>query len=71
MKLYNQSERFYELLEEMKRTHNAKRHDYANTKDVFANFRTCELAAFQHGKVVVFVLVTSLVASWDLQRKRS
>ena len=44
MKLYNQSERFYELLEEMKRTHNAKRHDYANTKDVFANFRTCELA---------------------------
>ena len=44
MKLYNQSERFYELLEEMKKTHNAKRHDYASTKDVFANFRTCELA---------------------------
>ena len=36
--------------------------------------QTLELASwqvFQHGKVVVFVLVTSLVASWDLQRKRS
>ena len=40
----NQSERFYELLEEMKTTHNAKRHDYASTDDVFANFRTCEMA---------------------------
>ena len=40
----NQSERFYELLNEMKKTHNAKRHDYASTEDVFANFRTCEMA---------------------------
>ena len=31
-----QSERFYELLEEMKRTHDAKRHDYASTEDVFS-----------------------------------
>ena len=50
MKLYNQSERFYELLEEMKKTHNAKRHDYANTKDVFAKFRTCELAGISAWK---------------------
>ena len=40
----SQSERFYELLDTMKKIHDAKRHDYANTDDVFANFRTCELA---------------------------
>ena len=40
----SQSERFYELLEIMKNPHDAKRHDYANTDDVFANFRTCEQA---------------------------
>jgi hypothetical protein len=40
----SQSERFYELLEEMKTTHDAKRHDYASEEDVFANFRTCEQA---------------------------
>ena len=40
----SQSERFYELLEIMKNTHDAKRHDYANPDDVFANFRTCEQA---------------------------
>ena len=28
----------------MKKTHDAKRHDYANPDDVFANFRTCEAA---------------------------
>tara|TARA_Y100000022_G_scaffold64057_1_gene54973 strand:- start:3342 stop:3707 length:366 start_codon:yes stop_codon:yes gene_type:complete len=39
----NQSERFNELLEEMRKTHNAKRHDYASVEDVFANFRTCEM----------------------------
>ena len=40
----SQSERFYELLNNMKAVHDAKRHDYANTDDVFANFRTCEQA---------------------------
>ena len=40
----SQSERFYQLLETMKETHDAKRHDYANDEDVFANFRTCEAA---------------------------
>ena len=44
MSAWEQSERFYELLEKMKATHDAKRHDYANTDDVFANFRTCEMA---------------------------
>ena len=41
--MMNQSERFNELLEEMRKTHNAKRHDYASVEDVFANFRTCEM----------------------------
>ena len=45
-----QSERFYELLDTMKKTHDAKRHDYANEEDVFANFRTCETAGIPAGK---------------------
>jgi len=48
----NQSERFYELLEDMKNTHNAKRHDYASTEDVFANFRHCEIAGIPAWKGV-------------------
>ena len=40
----SQSERFYELLDKMRETHDAKRHDYANEEDVFANFRSCEMA---------------------------
>ena len=47
-----QSERFYELLEDMKRTHDAKRHDYASTEDVFANFRHCEIAGIPAWKGV-------------------
>ena len=40
----SQSERFYELLDEMKNTHNIKRQDYGVEEDVLANFRTCEMA---------------------------
>ena len=40
----SQSERFYELLDEMKNTHNVKRQDYGDEEDVLANFRTCEMA---------------------------
>ena len=47
-----QSEKFYKLLEEMKATHDAKRHDYASTEDVFANFRTCEMAGIPAWKGV-------------------
>ena len=61
----NQSERFFELLEDMKKTHNAKRHDYASVEDVFANFRTCEMAGIPAWKEI------SSVVLWDLQRKRS
>ena len=45
--MITQSERFEELLTQMKDLHDAKRHDYANTKDVFANFRTCEQAMYR------------------------
>ena len=38
-----QSKVFYELLDEMKEVHNAKRHDYANKADVFKNFRLSEM----------------------------
>ena len=48
----NQSERFYQLLEDMKKTHDAKRHDYASVEDVFANFRTCEMAGIPAWKGV-------------------
>ena len=40
------------LLEEMKATHDAKRHDYASTEDVFANFRHCEIAGIPAWKGV-------------------
>ena len=36
-------DRFDTLLDEMKRINREKRHDNANKKDVFANFRICEL----------------------------
>ena len=48
----SQSERFYELLENMKAVHDAKRHDYASTEDVFANFRHCEIAGIPAWKGV-------------------
>ena len=38
-----QSERFYEILETIKKLHDAKKHDYGNA-DIFANFRLSELA---------------------------
>ena len=47
-----QSERFKELLEEMKKTHDAKRHDYASAEDIFANFRTCEMGGIPAWKGV-------------------
>ena len=48
----DQSKRFYELLQAMKSTHNAKRHDYATVEDIFANFRTCEMAGIPAWKGV-------------------
>ena len=34
--MINQSKRFEELLEDMKKIHDKKRHDYANEDDIFA-----------------------------------
>ena len=34
--------RFYELLEEIKETHNRKNHDYAQDKDPLSNLKMCE-----------------------------
>ena len=39
-----QSERFHEILDVIKKLHDAKRHDYGDDTDVFANFRLSELA---------------------------
>jgi len=37
-----QSKRFYEILDVIKELHDKKRHDYADTADIFANFRSTE-----------------------------
>ena len=64
-----QSERFYELLEEMKRTHDAKRHDYASTEDVFANFRHCEIAGIPAWKGVCFRISDQFSSIMGFARK--
>ena len=50
--MITQSERFEELLTQMKDLHDAKRHDYANKEDVFANFRHSEDAGIPAWKGV-------------------
>ena len=45
-----QSERFYEILDVIKKLHDAKRHDYGDDIDVFANFRLSELAGISPWK---------------------
>ena len=37
------SRRYYEILEEMIAIHDSKRHDYADSEDIFLNFRTSEM----------------------------
>ena len=37
------SKRYYEVLEEMIAIHDRKRHDYADSVDIFQNFRTSEM----------------------------
>ena len=38
-----QSKRFYEIIDVIKKLHDKKQHDYADTDDIFANFRLSEL----------------------------
>jgi hypothetical protein len=45
-----QSERFHEILDVIKKLHDAKRHDYGDEEDVFANFRLSELAGISPWK---------------------
>ena len=45
-----QSERFYEILDVIKKLHDAKRHDYGDDNDIFANFRLSELAGISTWK---------------------
>ena len=45
-----QSERFHEILDVIKKLHDAKRHDYGDDTDVFANFRLSELAGISPWK---------------------
>ena len=45
-----QSERFYEILDVIKKLHDAKRHDYGDDNDIFANFRLSELAGISPWK---------------------
>ena len=39
-----QRKRFYEIIDVIKELHYKKQHDYADTDDIFANFRLSELA---------------------------
>ena len=50
--MHKYTNRFYQLLDEMKSLHDKKRHDYAQEQDPFANFRLSELMALMHGKVL-------------------
>ena len=45
-----QSKRFTEILTTIKKLHDNKRHDYADTDDIFANFRLSNLAGISPWK---------------------
>ena len=45
-----QSQRFYEILDVIKKLHDDKRHDYGAGDDIFANFRLSELAGISPWK---------------------
>ena len=45
-----QSKRFTEILTTIKKLHDDKRHDYADTDDIFANFRLSNLAGISPWK---------------------
>ncbi len=36
------NKRFHKILDEMKRIHDSKSHDYSNDSDKFSNFKLCE-----------------------------
>ena len=48
--MHKYTNRFYQLLDEMKSLHDKKRHDYAQEQDPFANFRLSELGGIDAWK---------------------
>ena len=70
-----QSERFYEILDVIKKLHNAKRHDYGDDTDVFANFRLSELAGISPWKGSVirmgdkYARISNFIKKGDFQFK--
>ena len=48
--MHKYTNRFYQLLDEMKSLHDKKRHDYAQEADPFANFRLSELGGIDAWK---------------------
>ena len=70
-----QSERFYEILDVIKKLHNAKRHDYGDEEDVFANFRLSELAGISPWKGSVvrmgdkYARISNFIKKGDFQFK--
>ena len=48
--MHKYTNRFYQLLDEMKSLHDKKRHDYAQEQDPFANFRLSELCGIDAWK---------------------
>jgi len=51
-----QSERFHEILDVIKKLHDAKRHDYGDDTDVFANFRLLNAMTME---MILMYLLTS------------
>ena len=70
-----QSERFYEILDVIKKLHDAKRHDYGDDNDIFANFRLSELAGISPWKGSVvrmgdkYARISNFIKKGDLKFK--
>ena len=70
-----QSERFYEILDVIKKLHDAKRHDYGDDNDIFANFRLSELAGISPWKGSVvrmgdkYARISNFIKKGDFQFK--
>jgi len=70
-----QSERFHEILDVIKKLHDAKRHDYGDDTDVFANFRLSELAGISPWKGSVirmgdkYARISNFIKKGDFQFK--
>lgn len=70
-----QSKRFTEILTTIKKLHDNKRHDYADTDDIFANFRLSNLAGISPWKGSVvrmgdkYARISNFIKKGDLKFK--